>query len=55
MEQELVDATTAELWLKALDATKALEPFAQRRQPAREAPGGLATRLRAIERRRRST
>ena len=28
---------------------------AQRRLPAREAPGGLATRLRAIERRRRST
>ena len=28
---------------------------AQRRLQAREAPGGLATRLRAIERRRRST
>ena len=27
MEQELVDATTAEHWLKALDATTALEPF----------------------------
>ena len=27
MEQELVDAATAERWLEALDAVKALEPF----------------------------
>ena len=27
MDQELVDAATAEQWLKALDAAKALEPF----------------------------
>ena len=27
MEQELSDATTAEQWLKALDAAQALEPF----------------------------
>ena len=27
MEQELIDATTTEHWLKALDATTALEPF----------------------------
>ena len=27
MEQELVDATTAELWLNAFDAATALEPL----------------------------
>ena len=27
MEQELVDAATAERWLEAIDAMKALEPF----------------------------
>ena len=27
MDQELVDAATAEQWLKALDAAQALEPF----------------------------
>ena len=27
MEQELVNAATAERWLEALDAVKALEPF----------------------------